>query len=144
MKQRGRKSISGGLAVLADVIAIPRLPPPPELNEFEAHVWTATVNTKPSDWFQADTLPLLLSYCKHVSHSYTIDREIAAFEPEWLRTDDGLKRYKVLTDMRERESRALTALARSMRLTQQAQSHPVTAGRQAEKSKGASKRPWEG
>lgn len=127
---------------VAPVANLPRLPPPPELSEFEAHVWTAVVNTKPADWFQADTLPLLLSYCKHVSQSYAIDAEVAAFEPGWLRTDDGLRRYKVLTDMRDRESRALVNLARSMRLSQQAQIRPETAATKA--SKAVSKRPWEG
>lgn len=105
-------------------------------------MWTATVNTKPADWFQADTLPLLLSYCKHVSHSYVIDAEIAAFEPEWLRDKDGLQRYKVLTDMRDRESRALVTLARTMRLSQQSQIRPETAATKA--GKAVSKRPWEG
>lgn len=140
MRQRGRKS-QGALQSVAPVENIPRCPPPAELSEFEAHIWTATVNTKPADWFQADTLPLLLSYCKHVSHAATLDREIAAFDPAWLRDDDGLKRYKVLTDMRERESRAQTALARSMRLTHQAQVHRETAGVKSRKATGS--KPWD-
>jgi len=140
MKQRGRKSASQ-LATAAPVEQIPRVPPPVELSEFEAHVWTSVVNTKPADWFQADTLPLLLSYCKHVSHAATLDREISGFDPKWLRDDDGLKRYKTLTDMRERESRAQTSLARSMRLTQQARVEPKTAGRASAKVTGS--RPWE-
>lgn len=141
MKQRGRKSLSP-ISVVAGVSEIPRLPPPPELSEFEAHVWTATVNTKPADWFQADTLPLLLSYCKHVSQSYTIDAEIAQFDPAWLRDESGLKRYQVLTHMRERESRAMTALARSMRLTQQARWDHQKSNTLAKKA--VTKRPWEG
>ena len=141
MKQRGRKG-AGVLSVAAPVVHIPRLPPPAELSEFEAHVWTSVVNTKPSDWFQADTLPLLLSYCKHVSQSYTIDREIEGFDSQWLRDEDGLRRYKILTDMRERESRALITLARAMRLSQQSQIRPETAATASRKA--VSKRPWEG
>ena len=140
MKQRGRKSASE-LSVAAPVQNIPRLPPPPELPEYEAHLWTSIVNTKPADWFQADSLPLLVSYCKHISQAHTLDRQIADFDPEWLKKDEGLKRYKVLTDMRERESRAQTALARSMRLTQQARVEPKTAGRASNKTQ--DKAPWE-
>lgn len=130
------------MSVAAPVHEIPRLPPPPQLSEFEAHVWTSIVNTKPADWFQADSLPLLLSYCKHIAQAETIDKQIAAFDPEWLKTDEGLKRYKLLTDMRERESRAQTALARSMRLTQQARILPDKGGRVVANSKKTS-RPWE-
>ncbi len=138
MQQRGRK---GSITVAAPVKSIPRLPPPAELTEYEAHIWASVVNTKPADWFQADTLPLLLSYCKHVSHASTLDNEIRKFNPEWLRDDDGLRRYKLLTDMRERESRALTALARSMRLSHQSQYRAESA---ATAKKKAEKRPWEG
>ena len=142
MKQRGRKSTGAVLSAAGNVQQIPRAAPPAELSEFEAHVWASVVNTKPADWFQADTLPLLLSYCKHVSHAATLDREIAEFDPQWLRDEDGLKRYKTLTDMRERESRAQTALARSMRLTQQAQYNAPTAATQNGKVKGGNK-PWQ-
>ena len=142
MKQRGRKSI-GAVQATASVQQIPRAAPPGDLSDYEAAIWSAVINTKPADWFQADTLPLLLSYCKHVSTAATIDRELAEFDPKWLRDDDGLKRYKTLTDMRERESRAQTALARSMRLTQQAQYNAPTAATSANKSKQSAK-PWQG
>ena len=142
MQQRGRKS-AGGLTAAVNVEQIPRAAPPGDLSDYEAAIWSAVINTKPADWFQADTLPLLLSYCKHVSTAATIDRELAEFDPKWLRDDDGLKRYKTLTDMRERESRAQTALARSMRLTQQAQYNAPTAATTANKSKQTAK-PWQG
>jgi len=142
MNQRGRKS--SAITVAPSVTDIPRAAPPADLDEFEAHVWTAVVNTKPADWFQADTLPLLESYCRHVSHAKTIDREVAKFDPGWLSDDDGLKRYRMLMDMREKESRAITALARSMRLTQQAQYLAPTAGTVARNAKSSGKKPWEG
>lgn len=137
MKQRGRKQ----LEAVAPVLSIPRCPPPADLSEYEAHVWATVVNTKPADWFTADTLPLLNSYVKHVSQARLLDNEIASFDPKWLRDDEGLKRYKVLTDMRDRESRAMTSLARSMRLTHQSRYVPHTAARVAEK--GGGKKPWD-
>lgn len=142
MQQRGRKTLAG-LVAAENVAQIPRAAPPGDLSDYEAAIWTAVINTKPADWFQADTLPLLLSYCKHVSTAATLDRELAAFDPQWLRDDDGLRRYRLLTDMRERESRAQTALARSMRLTQQAQYSAPTAATAANKTKQAAK-PWQG
>ena len=140
MQQRGRKSVSG-LVAQDNLAPIPRMAPPGDLSDYEAAIWTSVINTKPADWFQADTLPLLLSYCKHVSTAATLDKELSLFDPGWLRDDDGLKRFKLLTDMRERESRALTALARSMRLTQQAQIHKETAGVKSRKVTGS--RPWD-
>ena len=143
MQQRGRKS-HGALVAAENVAQIPRAAPPGDLSDYEAAIWSAVVNTKPADWFQADTLPLLLSYCKHVATAATIDRELAAFDPAWLRDDEGLKRYKVLTDMRERESKTQITLARSMRLTQQSQIIPQTAGTVAKKSRAMTAKPWEG
>ena len=42
---------------------------------------------------------------------------------------DNIRRWDKLLGMRERESKAALSLARAMRLTQQAQMHPRTAGR---------------
>ena len=141
MQQRGRKS-TAGLVAASNIEPIPRVPPPGNLSDYEAAVWQAVVNTKPADWFQADTLPLLLSYCKHVSHAATLDQEIMEFNREWLRDDEGVKRYKLLTDMRERESRAMTALARSMRLSHQSQYRAEGAATVKGKQKAA--KPWQG
>ena len=140
MKQHGRKSAEAQMAV-ANVEPIPRAAPPGELTDYEAAIWSSVVNTKPADWFQADTLPLLKSYCKHVSTAATIDQQIENFDPEWLTTDEGLNRFRILADMREKQSRALTALARSMRLTQQSKYCEKTANTAAKKV--AKSRPWE-
>jgi hypothetical protein len=59
-----------------------------------------------------------------------------------LRDDAALARYKLLLDMREKETRAVTALARSMRLTQQAQYSTKKAATVAESTYTGPK-PWE-
>src|SRR5918997_294465 len=59
-----------------------------------------------------------------------------------LSTGEGLRRYGRLLAMRERETRAITALARSMRLTQQARYDARTANTAANRAGGAP-RPWE-
>ena len=117
------------------------MPPPPQLSEFEAEVWTQIVATKPADWFGADTIPLLVSYCKHISHAAVLDKQIEEFNPEWMEDDAGLNRYKTLLNLREKESRAMTALARGMRLTQQSRYSAPTAQTQARKT--AAKKPWQ-
>ena len=39
-------------------------------------------------------------YCQHVVTAQVLDDEIKAFDREWLRDDDGLKRYDRLLAMR--------------------------------------------
>jgi len=141
MKQRGRNS-TGGLKVVQTAEVCPRIAPPAEISEFEASVWHSIVNTKPADWFQNDTKQLLLAYCKHVSTAAVIDTQIDAFKPEWMADPDGLDRYRKLTDMREKQTRAITSLSRSMRLTQQSKYDTQKASVADRKASGS--KPWEG
>jgi hypothetical protein len=68
---------------------------------------------------------------------------IAAFRPEWAQSDEGLARLDKLLGMCERESRAVAARCRSLRLTPQSVTQPVTAGRRltAHRPPGV-RRPW--
>jgi len=86
-----------------------------------AGIWHSVTGCYPADHFRADTQPLLEMYCRHVDTAQVLNTLIDGMKPEWLKSDEGLARYKTLLDMREKETRAVTALARSMRLTQQAQ-----------------------
>lgn len=140
MKQRGRNT-SGSLKAVGTLEVCPRLAPPAELSEYEASVWHSVVNTKPAEWFQADTLQLLVSYCKHCSTALVIDRQLSVFNPDWLADDEGLDRYRKLTDLREKQTRAINALSRSMRLTQQARYDTQKAAVADRKATGKSK-PW--
>ena len=58
-----------------------------------------------------------------------LELQIARLEPEWTRLESGLERLDRLLAVAERETRAITACARALRLTPQAQMHPRTAGR---------------
>jgi hypothetical protein len=142
MKQRGRKGTSHLVAATAPIQDIPRAAPPASLTDHQAATWVSVVNTKPADWFGADTLPLLAAYCKHVEIADRLDRQIESFDDKWLADDAGVVRFQKLTDMREKHSRQITALARSMRLTQQAQINPKPAGTASRKA-GGGKKPWE-
>jgi phage terminase small subunit len=128
MKQRGRQSQEAQTTLTA---IIDRRPEPPEgLNDFQQAVWRRVVATRPSDWFRPDTRDLLVSYCRHVWHAARIDELLEArFE-----TDEPQKRGEIpeMLKARERESRVMLALARSMRITQQSQYDPKTAKRRKE------------
>lgn len=140
MAQRGRKSA----ASLAVVTSLPgqRHEPPGELTDDQAAIWRSVVATKPTDWFGEDTHPLLSAYCRHIVAAQVLAEAIDTFNPAWLADEEGLKRYDRLLAMRERETRATTALARSMRLTQQSRYDHKTANTAANGSSGARK-PWE-
>ena len=51
------------------------------------------------------------------------------FEMEWTKVEGGLERLDRLFSMADRETRAITACARALRLTPQSQIDPAKAGR---------------
>jgi long-subunit acyl-CoA synthetase (AMP-forming) len=82
-------------------------------------VWVSVVSQEAADWFTAATLPLLVQYCRHVIHARRLaemlERMLSDTKSEVL-----VDEYDKLLHMQERESKAITLMARSMRLTQQA------------------------
>jgi hypothetical protein len=128
---------------VASPVPLGALPEPPaELTDFQAGLWHSIVKTKPADWFNADSFPLLISYCKMQSQAAVLDAEIDSTEPNWLRTDEGLKRYKDLTQLRVLVTGKIESLARAMRLTQQSRYDQRVAANQSDKTNGK-KAPWE-
>jgi hypothetical protein len=121
-QQRGRKS----QAHLAIVAPIPtgRPQPPPDLTEEQAEVWRSTAAALPHDWFPRETLPILAQYCRHVCRARWLAKWLDKNAPGMTvaELDKGLA-------MSERESRAVLAHARSLRLTLQSRTDPKTAGR---------------
>lgn len=81
-------------------------------------------------------------YCQHVVSAQVLDDEIKAFDREWLRDNEGLKRYDTLLKMREREVRSASSLATRLRITRQAMADAKTVGR-ANANMGRTKKPWE-
>ena len=118
MAQRGRKS-AAALAVVSPEIGAPRALPPAVLTPAQRVVWMETVNSKPSEWFGPEHVPILEAYCRHVVTARTISEQIEEFDPDWLKDDDGLKRFDRLLAMHTRETGRVNELARAMRLTQQ-------------------------
>jgi hypothetical protein len=142
MGQRGRKSSVELSTVVID--AGPRMPssPPPELTDAQATVWRDVVGSLPDDWFTRAAYPILVAFCRHVCRAQVLEMQIAQFGLEWTRVEGGLERLDRLLAVAERETRAMTACARALRLTPQAQMHPRTAGR-AVSNLPSGPRPWD-
>lgn len=144
MAQRGRKS-AAQLAVaaqVAPVVLTARLAPSPHLSDAEIVVWCRVVNDQPASAFTELNRDMMDLYCQHVVTAQVLDDEIKAFDREWLRDDDGLKRYDTLLKMREREVRSASSLATRLRITRQAMADAKTVGR-ANANMGRSRKPWE-
>ena len=129
MRQRGRKSSSELATIVIEAGERTPAPPPPELTDAQATVWRDVVSSLPGDWFTRAAHPILIAFCRHVCRARLLEMQILRFEIEWIDVDGGLERLDRLLALAERETRAITACARALRLTPQAQMHPRTAGR---------------
>ncbi|ABM32354.1 hypothetical protein C8E08_3977 [Paracidovorax citrulli] len=144
MAQRGRKS-AASVAVAAEVgplVATNRLAPSMHLSDAEQVVWARLVNDHAAAAFTETHRDMLDLYCQHVVTAQVLDDEIKSFDREWLRDDDGLKRYDRLLAMREREVRSASSLATRLRITRQATVDPKTVGR-SNANVGRARKPWE-
>lgn len=120
MNQRGRKS-AASLAVVDDSqSAFGSVMPPPMLSPAERVAWQGIVGSKPMDWFGMEHVPMLVVLVKHICQATVIDEQIKAFDPEWMATDEGLRRYEKLIGMSAKVAGVINTLMRSMRLTHQA------------------------
>lgn len=146
MTKRGRRS-SADLASRPVLIEAHRPAPPEGFGEVEARIWVDTVGTMPLGWFSRAQYPILVAYCRHAARAEQMAAHIASFKPDWIKEEGGPEMLNKLLAMAERETRALTACARSMRLTQQAQIQPRSAGRATADDHGGPKlwdrKPWD-
>ena len=127
MAKRGRPS-AASLAVVPTVSS-DRLSPPEGLTADEVDLFVETVGRLPGDYFPPEASEQLAAYCRHAVAARDLSRLCAEFSPQWLKVEGGLERYERLLKMRERESRAMLATARALRLTNQSRQDPKTAGR---------------
>lgn len=141
MQQRGKKS-AASLAISAPTGLRERLSAPVHLSDAEIAVWVDLVNDQPAEAFTPTHVPLLEAYCRHVVRGRVLAGEIDAFEADWMRDSEGLKRYDKLLKMAEREARAASSLATRLRITRHSQVHKEVAGR-AQASVARTRKPWE-
>lgn len=122
MKQRGKRSTASLSVITPKIVDIPNAPG--DLLPVERELWDSIIATRTSDFFDSATLPLLAEYCRLKTQVDAMAEEIKEFEPDWLKTDEGVRRYRALTSIRDQAQGRMIALARSMRLTQQARYVP--------------------
>ena len=140
MAERGKKSVAS-LSVASPMGIDRRVPPPVSLTAAQKAEWVAIVNSRPADWFGDEHIGMLTQYCRHKVQSDLIAQQLEDFDPDWLVDEEGLKRFDKFGAMLERETRAMNALLRSMRLTQQSLYNAKSGNTASQKSKGP--RPWE-
>ena len=139
--KRGRQS--GAALSIIPLVRDHRPEPPQELNEDQRAEWQAIVGRLPADWFPRELHGILAAFCRHVTAHRLISAEVDLYHRDWLKDDEGLKRLDKLTSMRERESRAMVAVARSLRITKASQVRPETAGRAVRGTSLSTRKPWD-
>lgn len=119
------------------VVSLPERPEPPShLSEAEGQLWREVVATKPADWFQRDSHPILCAYIQStLIHRLLMDQFHAGEFPI------GCKPYSDLVGMIVKVSGSVAQLGAKLRLTQQSRYTPQSAGTAAKKA--GPVRPWE-
>ena len=137
----GRKS-AAAVAVVQGSFGT-RAEPPAELSPGAQVIWRRTIASEAVDFFRTAALQAMLAdYCRHTEAADVLAAQIDAFDPDWFQSDEGLKRFDMLTKMRERETRAAADRARKLRLTNQSrytQRGAEVAGRKST----AEDKPWQ-
>ena len=100
-------------------------------------MWSEIVDSKPADWFDLDSVPVLKEY---IRAALTCD-SLAGVVEEALAECGDARELKTILDMRDKEARRVASLATKLRLTQQSRYTPQSAATANRKAGG--KRPWQ-
>jgi hypothetical protein len=119
MGTRGKKS-TAGLNVTVVPTLRTRLAVPPELTPAQAATWRAVVASRPVDWFDGGSAPLLVAYVRAVDTQAVLATAIDAFDQTTLATDEGSATYRRLLALQEAQAKLAIKLATAMRLSQHA------------------------
>jgi hypothetical protein len=142
VQKRGRKS-AAELSIVVPVEFDRKPEPPEELTPTQAEIWRKTVASENPDFFKtAATRGLLVDYCRHRDAAEGVASIIDSFQPEWLKSAEGCKRYESLLRIRSMETRGAVSMARALRLTNQSRYVPETAAT-AGRNKTGSIMPWD-
>jgi len=139
VKQRGRKSE----ASLATVTAIPLrlIPAPADLSPEEAEAWGRIVATKPSEWWDAATTPMLAQLCRASVQAELIGDLVRRTGEAMLADADELPRYKELRKIQAALSGEMATLETKLRLTPQSRYRADKADTTARRG-GTGNKPW--
>lgn len=140
MGTRGRKSHES-LSV-APVVELRPLPKPPaHLTQDQADIWRMVIASRGGDLIPQESYPVLVEYCRAVCISNEISDELREFKPEWRKTDEGLRRWKTLTQMSRDHGMLVASLSVKLRLSPSTRILPDRAG--VNQMKGQKRKPWE-
>lgn len=120
----------------------PRMAPPAELTDEQAEIWRGIVATKPPEWWNADSAPLLVAYCQAITDARKIEDLIRRFDPATIEDGDGVAQFDKLLQMRARHAGILATLATKMRLAQQSRYNESRAAT-LDKHTAAGTKPWQ-
>lgn len=137
MDQRGRKS-AAQLAVVRPLNT--ELPAPPDhFDDEQAQLWCEVVATKPADWWDAGTYPLLETYVRTIVEYRKVSEMVEKCHP--LKGPMDFEQYEKIQKMQDRLHKAILTNATKMRLSQQSK----YGARQADTAakSGSSGKPWE-
>ncbi len=145
MARRGRKSGAEiATAPPADLQAAREHPPAPEgMTTPERLIWNRVSGAMPAGWFKREHIDLLRAFCQHAARSDRFNQMASAIDPQEIGERIELTDLDRISKMAERESRAALALARTMRITHQAQIRPESAATKRDSVPADEKRPWE-
>jgi|GEM_PF-6064733 len=98
-------------------------PAPDTLSDEQAKVWDTVLMSVAPDWITAESYPQLVSYCIHVTNRDKLNGMLAALDEEMVTVDPldplPLKQLDQILKMVDRETRAIAACARALRITNQ-------------------------
>ncbi len=116
------------------------LAPPADLSVEETEVWSRVAATKPGDWWDAGSVPLLAQFCRATVQAEMVADLVRQCGSAMLTDPGQLGTYKELRKIQGALSGEITTLARSMRLTQQAKYRADKAEPESRKANG--RKPW--
>lgn len=120
-----------------------RAEPPDDLSARQKEIWRETVASEPADYFSTSATRLLLkAYVCHASEVDRLTEIINAFQTQWIKNAEGVKRYSELLKARAKETTALGHVATKLRLTNQSRYTPQAAAT-ANRNTTKGIRPWE-
>ena len=133
MEGPGRRSAAS--LTVATITPWTRLAPPDSITEDAAALWREIVASKPAEWFQVDTAPLLEAFCTLTVEYRRAARALAATSTEDTHT------YRLMVDVTTKLAKDAASLATKMRLTPQSRYTPQSAATAHKKAATAAK-PW--
>jgi len=143
MGARGRRSGESSAVVIPGNFG-QRAEPLADLTEEEAAIWRETVSSEPADFFNTAALRAMLKdYCCHRAEADRITSIVRQFKTDWLKSAEGVKRYRELLTARVQECRGAASMATKLRLTNQSRFRSDTAGTAAKRAAKGKMMPWD-